>query len=176
MYTSVTPSVSFIRGSSFLIQAERRSQLPDIESPLSKPLISATNSDREIVIPTSIPPITLSSASVFGASISDLPPPQQCSYSQSLLNGNLFDVVLRVFGLNHSSVFPDVCSHQCFVWNWDSINSFCTERGRVDWDLASVSLWNHCLLYRDLVEAMFRKLVSTTNLSGYRAGCFWIRW
>ncbi|XP_057778097.1 amino acid transporter AVT1E-like isoform X3 [Salvia miltiorrhiza] len=86
MYTSVTPSVSFIRGSSFLVQADKRSQAPDIESPLTKPFLSATNSDREIV-PTSIPPIKLSSVSVFGASISELPPPlQQCSYAQSLLN------------------------------------------------------------------------------------------
>ncbi|KAL1549217.1 amino acid transporter AVT1D-like isoform X1 [Salvia divinorum] len=85
MYTSVTPSVSFIKGGSFLIQTDRRSQAPDIESSLSKSLLSATNSDIDIV-PTSIPPIKLSSVSVFGASISELPMPQQCSYSQSLLN------------------------------------------------------------------------------------------
>ncbi|KAL1545598.1 amino acid transporter AVT1D-like isoform X1 [Salvia divinorum] len=81
MYTSVTPSVSFIRDSSFLIQTEKKSQAPDIESSLSKPfLLSVTNSDREIV-PTSIPPLALSSISLFGASM-----PQQCSYAQSLLN------------------------------------------------------------------------------------------
>lgn len=89
MYSSVlTPSVSFLRGSSFMVSGDKRSQAPDIESPLSKPLIiSSIGSDKEMV-PTSIPPIKLSSTSLFGTSISDLPPVQQCSYAQSVLNGN----------------------------------------------------------------------------------------
>ncbi|KAH6762081.1 hypothetical protein C2S52_019514 [Perilla frutescens var. hirtella] len=87
MYTSVTPSVSFLGSGSFLITADRRPQAQDVESSLSKSLISSLSSDDKEMVPTSIPPIKMSSASVLGASFSELlPPSQQCSYAQSVLN------------------------------------------------------------------------------------------
>lgn len=89
MYTSVTPSVSFLKGSSFLISADKRSQTSDTESSLFKPLISSTSLDK-VVVPTSILPVNLSATSELRTSISELPQPPQCSYTQSVLNGNLY--------------------------------------------------------------------------------------
>nr|XP_023913895.1 amino acid transporter AVT1D-like [Quercus suber] len=88
MFTSVTPpSISFLRGpsltgvSSFLSTAYKRPQPQPLErdSSLSKPLISED--------PTT-PPVKLSSSTYSKLSISGLPPPQeQCSFSQSVING-----------------------------------------------------------------------------------------
>ncbi|KAL8526894.1 hypothetical protein ACS0TY_015947 [Phlomoides rotata] len=83
IYTSVTPSVSFLKSSSFVLSSDKKSS--DVESALFRPLISSTSVDREEV-PTSIPPVKLSVTSVFRTSISELPQPQQCSYIQSVLN------------------------------------------------------------------------------------------
>ncbi|KAI3473892.1 hypothetical protein Pfo_028073 [Paulownia fortunei] len=86
MYTSVTPpSVSFLRGSSFLSSADKKSQTTATESSLFKPLISSTSVDKEEV-PTSIFPVKLSTTSELRTSFSELPQPQQCSYTQSVLN------------------------------------------------------------------------------------------
>ncbi|XP_050242546.1 amino acid transporter AVT1D [Quercus robur] len=88
MFTSVTPpSISFLRGpsltgvSSFLSTAYKRPQPQPLErdSSLSKPLISED--------PTT-PPVKLSASTYSKLSISGLPPPQeQCSFSQSVING-----------------------------------------------------------------------------------------
>ncbi|KAK9985247.1 hypothetical protein SO802_030198 [Lithocarpus litseifolius] len=88
MFTSVTPpTISFLRGpsltgvSSFLSTAYKRPQpqLSECESSLSKPLISED--------PTT-PPVKLSASTCSKLSISGLPPPQeQCSFSQSVING-----------------------------------------------------------------------------------------
>ncbi|KAL2502837.1 Transmembrane amino acid transporter family protein [Forsythia ovata] len=85
MITSVTPpSVSFLRGSSLSTLSGKRQHSSATESSLSRPLISATSLDKEI--PTSTLPIKLSSSSESRFSIRELPPSQQCSYSQSVLN------------------------------------------------------------------------------------------
>ncbi|CAI9783267.1 unnamed protein product [Fraxinus pennsylvanica] len=85
MFTGVTPpSVSFLRSSSLLSSSGKRQQASATESSLSRPLISATSLDKDI--PTSTLPIKLSATSESGLSVSELPPSQQCSYSQSVLN------------------------------------------------------------------------------------------
>ncbi|KAG8376922.1 hypothetical protein BUALT_Bualt09G0114500 [Buddleja alternifolia] len=87
MYTNMTPpSISFLRGSSFLTSAaEKRSQPSDSESSLIKPLITPTTLEKQI-LPTSTLPIKESITSHLRSSLSELPPPQQCTFSQSVLN------------------------------------------------------------------------------------------
>lgn len=86
MFTGVTPpSLSFLKGSSMLSSAYMRSQTLTPEHSLSKPFISSPSLDRE-EIPTSNPS-KLSIVSSARYSAPELPPSQQCSYAQSVLNG-----------------------------------------------------------------------------------------
>lgn len=68
------------------------------------------------------------------------------------------------------------CSHKCFVWHRNTFDSVCTQRRRVAQYPPPLYLWNDYLLYWDLIEEMFRKLLSTSNLSRYWTSCFWITW
>ncbi|PIN17068.1 Amino acid transporter [Handroanthus impetiginosus] len=86
MYMSVSPpSVSFLRSNSSLISVKKRSQASPSGSSLSKPLISSTILDKEGVA-APIPAVQLCSASELGTSASELPQPELCSYTQSVLN------------------------------------------------------------------------------------------
>ncbi|KAK6140260.1 hypothetical protein DH2020_026058 [Rehmannia glutinosa] len=86
MYTSVTPpTVSFLKSSSFLSSADKKSQISATESSLFKPLISSSSLDKEDV-PTSTLAVKLSSASELRTSLDELPQSQLCSYTQSVLN------------------------------------------------------------------------------------------
>lgn len=83
MFTGVTPpSLSFLRGSSFL----RSQTTPTPQPSICKPLISSLRSDKEEV-PTLTHPTRLSVVSSARYSALELPPSQQCSYTQSVLNG-----------------------------------------------------------------------------------------
>ncbi|KAK3034267.1 hypothetical protein RJ639_032202 [Escallonia herrerae] len=88
MLTSATPpSINFLRGSPSATSVYKRSQ-PSMsdQSSLTKPLISATSLDKDEV-PTSTLSTKLSStANSRFFSNCELPPPQQCSYAQSVLN------------------------------------------------------------------------------------------
>lgn len=90
MYTSVTPpTVSFLKSSSFLSFTDRKSQASCNESSLSKPLIISSTVFDEENVATSTPPIKLYTASELRTSLTELPHDhQQCSYTQSVLNGN----------------------------------------------------------------------------------------
>ncbi|XP_070051190.1 amino acid transporter AVT1D-like isoform X2 [Nicotiana tomentosiformis] len=82
MFTGVTPpSLSFLRGSSFL----RSQTTPTPQPSICKPLISSLRSDKEEV-PTLTHPTRLSVVSSARYSALELPPSQQCSYTQSVLN------------------------------------------------------------------------------------------
>ncbi|KAK4724998.1 hypothetical protein R3W88_027777 [Solanum pinnatisectum] len=85
VFTGVTPpSLSFLKGSSMLSSAYMRSQTLTPEYSLSKPFISSPSLDRE-EIPTSNPSkLSIVSSAIFSAP--ELPPSQQCSYTQSVLN------------------------------------------------------------------------------------------
>ncbi|KAL3326761.1 hypothetical protein AABB24_037451 [Solanum stoloniferum] len=85
VFTGVTPpSLSFLKGSSMLSSAYMRSQTLTPEYSLSKPFISSPSLDRE-EIPTSNPSkLSIVSSALFSAP--ELPPSQQCSYTQSVLN------------------------------------------------------------------------------------------
>ncbi|RAL39300.1 hypothetical protein DM860_002833 [Cuscuta australis] len=90
MYTSVvSPSVSFLRGSSPSTSAySRRPQsIVVVQSSLSKPLIAETICLNDDEVPTSTLPTKISTAtSISRFSLPELPPPQECSYAQSLVN------------------------------------------------------------------------------------------
>lgn len=88
MYTTVaSPSVSILRGSSFLTSAYRRPQSPVLQSSLSKPLISDTSCLNDEEVPTSTLPVKISTTtSISQFSVPELPPPQECSYTQALIN------------------------------------------------------------------------------------------
>ncbi|KAM3340173.1 amino acid transporter AVT1D isoform X2 [Capsicum galapagoense] len=82
MFTGVTPpSLSFLKGSGVLSSAYVRSQSPTPQHSLCKPLISSQSLEKEEVVPT-LNPSKLSIVS----SAPELPPSQQCSYTQSVLN------------------------------------------------------------------------------------------
>lgn len=86
MFTGVTPpSLSFLKGSAMLSSAYMRSQTPTPQHSLCKPLISSPSFDREEA-PT-LNPSKLSIVSSARFSAPELPPLQQCSYTQSVLNG-----------------------------------------------------------------------------------------
>lgn len=86
MFTGVTPpSLSFLRSSAMSSSAYMRSQSPTPQHSLCKPLISSPSFDREDV-PT-LNPSKLSVVSSARFSALELPPSQQCSYTQSVLNG-----------------------------------------------------------------------------------------
>lgn len=97
MYTSVTPTVSFLRGNSFLPSAERESATGS--SSLLTPLISE-------IVPTSILPVRLSSASdQLTTFASERPQREQyCSYTQSVLNGNFQHSITKLIALSCISV------------------------------------------------------------------------
>lgn len=85
MFTGVTPpSLSFLRSSAMSSSAYMRSQSPTPQHSLCKPLISSPSFDREDV-PT-LNPSKLSVVSSARFSALELPPSQQCSYTQSVLN------------------------------------------------------------------------------------------
>ncbi|KAI3989885.1 hypothetical protein MKX01_040855 [Papaver californicum] len=92
MYTSVTPpTVGFLAGSSLGIcssflstSARRRSSFQSSEQSLVKPFISISSLDKEGIQP---PPTLASKQSSRRFSYQELPPTQECSYVQSVLNG-----------------------------------------------------------------------------------------
>ncbi|KAI3988471.1 hypothetical protein MKX01_026285 [Papaver californicum] len=92
MYTSVTPpTVGFLAGSSLGIgssflstSAQRRSSFQSSEQTLIKPFISISSLDKEGIQP---PPTPASKHSSRRFSYQELPPTQECSYVQSVLNG-----------------------------------------------------------------------------------------
>ncbi|XP_062168233.1 amino acid transporter AVT1D [Alnus glutinosa] len=94
MFTSVTPPfINFLRGnsltgiSSVFSTAYKRPQSSELDSSLSKPLISETSLDKEEV-PTHTLPVKSSASSYSKFSISEFPPPQeQCSFAQAVING-----------------------------------------------------------------------------------------
>jgi hypothetical protein len=103
MFTSVTPPfINFLRGnsltgiSSVFSTAYRRPQSSELDSSLSKPLISETSLDKEEE-PTYTLPVKSSASSYSKFSISEFPPPQeQCSFAQAVINGkNLFPLISR---------------------------------------------------------------------------------
>ncbi|KAK4419048.1 Amino acid transporter AVT1D [Sesamum alatum] len=84
MYTSMTPpSISYLKDSSFLASVDKRSQTFDAESSLFNPLVSSTSEDRDF---PSLIPVKVSTFCELRGSVSELPPTEQCSYTQSLLN------------------------------------------------------------------------------------------
>ncbi|XP_011094890.1 vacuolar amino acid transporter 1 [Sesamum indicum] len=84
MYTSMTPpSISYLKDNSFLASADKRSQTLDTESSLFKPLVSSTSVDTDFPSPI---PVKESTICELTHSVSELPPTDQCSYTQSLLN------------------------------------------------------------------------------------------
>ncbi|XP_031126956.1 amino acid transporter AVT1D-like [Ipomoea triloba] len=88
MYTTVaSPSVSILRGSSYLTLAYRRPQSPLLQSPLNKPLLADTSCLNDEEVPTSTLPAKISpTTSVSHVSVPELPPQQECSYTQALIN------------------------------------------------------------------------------------------
>lgn len=95
MFTGVTPpSLSFLKGSGVLSSAYVRSQSPTPQHSLCKPLISSQSLEKEEVVPT-LNPSKLSIVS----SAPELPPSQQCSYIQSVLNGKTWMLSLIFMGL-----------------------------------------------------------------------------
>ncbi|KAM7526365.1 hypothetical protein LguiA_016267 [Lonicera macranthoides] len=85
-YTSVaSPSVSFLKGGSLLSPTCKRSDASVFQSSLTKPFISETSLDKEEV-PTSTLPVKLSATSDSRFTLSEVPPPELCSYGQSVLN------------------------------------------------------------------------------------------
>ncbi|XP_019162296.1 PREDICTED: vacuolar amino acid transporter 1-like [Ipomoea nil] len=92
MYTSVaSPSVSILRGASYLTSPYRRPQSPLLQSSnsLSKPLFADTSclNDEEVPVPTSTLPAKISpTTSVSHVSVPELTPRQECSYTQALIN------------------------------------------------------------------------------------------
>lgn len=125
MFTSVTPPfINFLRGnnltgiSSVFSTAYKRPKSSELDSSLSKPLISETSLDKEEV-PTYTLPVKLSASSYSKFSISELPPPQeQCSFAQAVINGkNLFPLIspssrlliyIKSFQTSFSSALLDV--------------------------------------------------------------------
>ncbi|KAL0451131.1 UNVERIFIED_CONTAM: Amino acid transporter AVT1D [Sesamum latifolium] len=84
MYTSMTPpSISYLKDNSFLASADKRLQTLDTESSLVEPLVSSTSVDRDF---PSLIPVKVSTICELTRSVSELPPTNQCSYTQSLLN------------------------------------------------------------------------------------------
>ncbi|CAH9100949.1 unnamed protein product [Cuscuta epithymum] len=90
MYTTVvSPSVSFLRGSSSLTSVyNRRPQSMVLDqSSLSKPLIGETVYVNDEEVPTSTLPTKISTTtSISRLSFPELAPPQECSYAQALAN------------------------------------------------------------------------------------------
>ncbi|XP_055807908.1 amino acid transporter AVT1D-like [Solanum dulcamara] len=85
MFTGVTPpSLSFLKGSAMLSSACMRSQTPTPQHSLCKPLISSPSFDREEAPTLNPSKLSIVSSAIFSAP--ELPPLQQCSYTQSVLN------------------------------------------------------------------------------------------
>lgn len=108
MLTCMTPpSISFLTGNSALSSPYKRSQLsiPDEFSPI-QPLISATSLDEEEVA-TSTLHVRLSTSN------SEFPQQQKCSFSQSVLNGTIYFLVLGnfFFFFFHIRFAPFSCGH-----------------------------------------------------------------
>ncbi|CAN4109676.1 unnamed protein product [Withania somnifera] len=85
MFTGVTPpSLSFLKGSGMLSSAYIRSQTPTPQHSLCKPLISSQSLDKEE--DSTLNPSKLWIVSSEKVSAAELPPLQQCSFTQSVLN------------------------------------------------------------------------------------------
>lgn len=97
MYTSVTPpTVGFVGGTSWTgissgsflsSSAYKRPQTSEYDPSLSRPFISTTYLDKDEVPPPTLLPRKGSAASSQKSSFYELPPTQQCSFAQSVLNG-----------------------------------------------------------------------------------------
>ena len=95
MLTSVTPpGITFLRrigskgSSNYISTSFNRPQEWQDDSSLIKPLVSDTSSIKEEE-PTSITPVKSIVSSYSKFSVSELPPPQQqCSFAQSVINGD----------------------------------------------------------------------------------------
>lgn len=95
MFTGMTPpSISILTGHSALSSPYKRSQIsiPDDFTP-TQPLISATSLDQEEVATSTLPERSFTSS--FKSSYSEFPQQQKCSFSQSVLNGTIFFLLLE---------------------------------------------------------------------------------
>ncbi|KAL3531801.1 hypothetical protein ACH5RR_005322 [Cinchona calisaya] len=102
MYTSVTPSsIIFLGGSSILSSVIKTSESNGLESSFTTLLISATNLDK-VEVPTLKLPKNHSIACGSRLSIDESPTPKQCSYAQTMINGELPAIL---FVCLHSVIF-----------------------------------------------------------------------
>lgn len=93
MFSGLTPpSISILRGesltgiSSFISTAYNRPETSEHVSSASKPLLSETSLDKEVL--SSTLPVKFSASTHSKFSISEsLPPQKQCSFAQAVFNG-----------------------------------------------------------------------------------------
>lgn len=90
--TVAPPYLSFLRKTSltgisnFFSTAQESPEASDHDSLLSKPLLSETSIDKEVL--TSVPPVKISASAFSKFSTRKSPPPQeQCSLAQAVING-----------------------------------------------------------------------------------------
>ncbi|CAI9098296.1 OLC1v1034917C1 [Oldenlandia corymbosa var. corymbosa] len=90
VFTSVTPSsIGFLRGSSIMNSATKKPEFNGFESTLTRRLISSSPrfcEEDPLLLTLPEKPTVLTPVSNNKPSTHELPPPQQCSYGQTVLN------------------------------------------------------------------------------------------